>query len=525
MKILLVLPATDHLRVPSDRPDRVPNRKMLRFSILSLTTVAALTPRRHEVRIVDENVEPVDFAADADVVAVSFMTALAPRAYAIADAFRSRGAVTVAGGYHPTSCPEEAARHFDSVVVGEAENLWPRVVADIEAGKPGRIYRSDEAADLSDLPEPRRDLTARTARHYVTTCAVQTGRGCRHRCRYCSITAFHKGTFRSRPLESVLAELRGLPRNFMFVDDNIIADPDYAKELFRALIPLQKRWVSQCSIEIANDPELLRLAHHAGCRGLFIGIETTSARNLAAVGKGFNDVREYGRRIRAIRGMGIGVIAGMIVGMDNDEPGVFERTLRFLQKMRIDALQLNIMTPLPGTPLFDRMRREGRIIDRDWSHYDFRHCVIRPKGMTATELQQGADWLYAQFYRLDRIIMRTLRGFFTLGPLPALLAARLNLTYRRDNIREGLCGRNPARAGKRPHRRVGLALRLRKLRAGLLRRRLARRIPDAAALLVGAGLFTLLVAPRLYQMCDKLRIWFGALFSELGRDSFQRLFM
>jgi radical SAM superfamily enzyme YgiQ (UPF0313 family) len=419
---------------------------MLRFSLLSLTTVAALTPREHEVEICDENVETLDFDAPVDVVGVSFMTAFANRAYEIADEFRGRGKVVVAGGFHPTLCPDEAAEHFDAVVAGDAEGLWPRVLEDIEAGRLQRIYRHVELPDPALIPVPRRDLVNRTARHYATTNAVQTSRGCAHGCRFCSVTAFHRRTHRTRPLENVLAELRSLPRNVMFVDDNIIGDRECAKALFRAMTPMKKRWISQCSIEIADDPELLALARRAGCRGLFIGIETLSERNLAAVGKEFNDAARLVERVAKIRRAGIGVQAGIIVGMDGDDAGVFERTLAFLEHARIDALQLGILTPLPGTPLFEEFQRQGRLIDADWSHYDFRHAVIHPAGMTTLQLQAGADWLDREFYRLDRILLRTLRALFTLGPLCAALVWRLNGTYRYDNLREGIVGRNPARA-------------------------------------------------------------------------------
>ena len=444
MKILLVLPAAEHLRVtPATR--KVPKRKMLRFSVLPLSVVAALTPPEHDVEICDENCEPIDFDIPVDVVGISFMTALAPRAYEIARAFRARGVITVAGGYHPTFCPDEAALHFDAVVAGEAEGSWPQVLRDIEAGCLQRIYRQDAPADLATTPIPRRDLLVHKARHYVTINAVQTSRGCNHACRYCSITAFHHGMHRTRPVANVLEELRHVPRNFMFVDDNIIAEPDYARRLFAAMAPLHKRWVSQCSINIADDPELLQLARRAGCCGLFIGIETLSQENLAGVSKEFNDSGGYLQRIAAIRRHGIGVQAGIIVGLDNDDVGVFERTLRFLQKARIDAIQLNILTPLPGTPLFEDFQGTGRIIDRDWAHYDFRHSVIQPARMTAQQLQDGADWLYRQYYRLDRILVRAVRSALGVGWLPALLSLRLGLTYRYDNIREKVRGCNPAR--------------------------------------------------------------------------------
>jgi radical SAM superfamily enzyme YgiQ (UPF0313 family) len=448
MKILLVLPAAESVRVTQERP-AVTNRAMLRFSVLPLTAVAALTPREHPVRIVDENVEALDFDADVDVVGVTFMTALAPRAHEIAREFRARGKIVVAGGYHATLWTAEVTEHFDAVVVGDAEGAWPRLLQDIEAGCLRKVYRHvDQSAELR-TPIPRRELLASHARDYVTLHAVQTGRGCPHGCRYCSITTFHQRKHRQRPLADVLAELREVPRNFMFVDDNIIADRRYAAELFRAMVPLRKRWVSQCSIEIADDPELLRMAYRAGCRGLFIGIESTNAANLAAMGKAFNDSARYLDRLARIRRAGIGIIAGIIVGMDWDDVGVFERTRGFLERARIDSLQLNILTPLPGTPLFNDMENAGRVTDRDWSHYDFRHVVFRPAHMTARQLQDGADWLYAQFYRLDRILLRFVRAVFAIGWLPAVLGLKLNLTYRYDNKREAIVGRNPARTATR----------------------------------------------------------------------------
>lgn len=454
MKILLVLPAAEHLRVTRECPE-VPRRAMLRFSVLPLTTVAALTPPGHEVAICDENVEPLDLDADVDLVGVTFMTALAPRAFEIARELRRRGKLVVAGGFHPTLCPEETARHFDAVVVGDAEGTWPRLLADAEAGRLQRVYRSVPGPDLSSTPVPRRDLTERTAPHYVTIHAVQTGRGCVHACRYCSVTAFHRRSHRSRPLSAVLAEVAALPRDFMFVDDNLLADPAYARALFEALAPMRKRWVGQCSIEIADDPGLLRLARAAGCKGLFVGVETTTQEGLLSLDKGFNEGTRIRERVAAIRRAGIGVIAGMIVGLDRDGPDVFERTLRFLDATGIDALQLNILTPLPGTPLFSDLERQGRILDRDWARYDFRHVVIRPARMTGGELQEGADWLYASFYRLDRILVRFLRSLPRLGVAGAVLGLRLGLTYRYDNRREGIRGRNPARepiAGAGPER-------------------------------------------------------------------------
>jgi radical SAM superfamily enzyme YgiQ (UPF0313 family) len=447
MKILLVQPAGDWVRVEAGRPPL--RRAMLRFSVMPLTIVGALTPSRHAVRVVDENVEALDFDADVDLVAVTFMTALAPRAYQIAAAFKARGKTVVAGGYHPTFVPDEVAQHFDAVVVGDAEGQWPQLLADFEAGQLQRTYRRATPCDAREIPAPRRNLVAHTARHYVTADAVQIARGCPHACRYCSITAFHRGTHRTRPLDAVLEEVRGLPRNFMFVDDNIIADREYARGLFRALAPLGKRWVTQCSIEIADDAGLLELAHMAGCRGLFIGLESLDPRNLDGVDKGFGRCQTYAERIARVRRQGIGIVASVIVGLDHDDVTVFERTLRFLECAHVDAVQVNILTPLPGTPLYAQFDREERIVDRDWGRYDFRHAVIRPAKMSAEELSAGADWLRREFYRPARIFRRATNGLLRLGPLPAWLALRLNLTYRRDNRHEGIIGWNPAQRLRR----------------------------------------------------------------------------
>ncbi len=452
MKILLVLPAADRYRVTRERPV-VPRREMLRFSVLPLTTVAALTPPGHTVVLCDENVEPLDLDAypDVDLVGVTFMTALAPRAFTIARAFRARGIRVVAGGYHPTLRPDECAAHFDAVVAGDAEGAWPRLVADAAAGRPlAKVYRGGASDGLGDVPVPREDVAAHLARHYATVHAVQTGRGCRHGCRYCSIAAFHRRAHRSRPLPAVLDQVRRAPRDFIFIDDNLIADPDYARLLFHAMVPMRKRWVAQASILIADDPELLYLARAAGCRGLFVGVESISEAGLRSLDKGFNGADRLAARIAAIRRAGIGVIAGMIVGTDADDAGVFRRTLDFLRRAGVDAVQLNILTPLPGTPLYGDFARAGRVVDRDWSHYDFRHVVFRPARMPAESLQAGADWIYAQFYRLDRILGRFAKGLFTLGPAAAWMGLRLGLTYRYDNRREGIVGRDPERsAGRR----------------------------------------------------------------------------
>jgi len=440
IKILLVLPAGEQFRIEGPN-SKIPRRKYLRFSLLPLTIVAALTPKEFDVTIIDENVEYLDLTQSFDLVGITFMTALAPRAYAIASAFRQRGIPVVAGGYHPTLCPDEVAKHFDAVVVGEAELHWKSVLFDWQMGSLKKIYSTDNLCNTKDIPIPRRELTDRIAKEYVTVNAVQTGRGCRNTCRYCSITAFYHNTHRSRPLDDVLDELKKLPRNIMFIDDNIIANRGYARELFQRMAPLRKRWVGQCSINLADDPELLVLAKRAGCIGFFIGIESLDEQNLGEYEKSFNKPNSYEKQLSLIHRKGILVFASMMVGGENDTVRSFPEILRFLRSVNAEGLQLNIMTPLPGTPLFKQFHDEGRICDYDWSKYDFRHVVIEPRLMSRAELQRGADWLYLQFYRLDRICLRAVKTMLRHGWLTAIIVFRLGLTYRYDNRHERLAKR------------------------------------------------------------------------------------
>ena len=455
MKILLIAPAIEELRVRDD--GKPVSEKMFRFSMLSLLSVAAATPTGHCVRILDELVEPLRFNEDCDLVGITAMTALAPRAYEIADRFRALGKTVVMGGFHATFSPAEALAHVDAVVCGEAEGAWETLLADAAAGRLRRVYRNGAPADLSRLrPVPRRLLHRRG---YATVHAVQTARGCDHGCSFCSVTTFHGRRWRARPIESVVEEIAAIgERAFIFMDDNLAADPTRAKEIFRRLIPLKKKWVSQCAVTAADDGEFLSLAAQAGCVGLFIGLESFDGGSLEGVCKEFNHVERYRDAIRRIHSHGICVEAGIVVGFDNDTRAVFGRTLEALDSLGIDAAQISILTPLPGTPLFDRMEAQGRILRRDWRRYDFRSVVLNPAHMAPEDLQAGADWLYACFYSPWRVVRRTLRALLAQGPWQALFVGLVGWAYLRDNIRWRLKGRNPAadpvRCPARPRHRV-----------------------------------------------------------------------
>ena len=396
--------------------------------MLSSLSVAAAMPPNVETRIVDEEVEAVDLGLDADLVGLSFMTFNAPRAYEIADAFRSRGTPVIAGGYHPTFMPEEAKAHADAVCIGEAEANAPQMVADFSAGRLRPFYQNG-LADLGRLRAPDRRLVRASA--YAPADAVQATRGCSSRCTFCSISSFFGHRFRARPVDQVIEELRPLRRLLLFMDDNIAADVGYAKELFARMVPLRKRWFSQCGIGIADDDELLRLAHASGCRGLFIGLESTSDENLMAWRKISNRAGDYSRAIAKLHARGIGVIAGIVFGDDADTQETFQHTLEFLHEGRVDALQATILTPFPGTPLFESFERDGRITDRDWGHYDFRHVVFEPKNMSADTLRLGHDWVLSRFYSRPSVASRVLRAVGYLAPSTITTAMLpLNLSYR-----------------------------------------------------------------------------------------------
>ena len=446
MKILLITPCIEkYLLEPGEKPREV---KLFRFSMLSVLTVAACTPGRHEVRIVDEHIEAVDFEEDADVVGISFMTAHAPRAYQLGEEFRRRGRIVVFGGFHPTFMPAEALQHCDAVVLGEAENTWPQLLEDIENHRLQRIYRSGQPVDLGTLQAVPRQLLKKNG--YITINAVQVSRGCKNACEFCSVSSFYGKKQRFRPLDKVVAELENIPGMFvLFIDDNIAGDTQYASKLFRAMIPLRKKWISQASLKIADDEELVKLAARSGCCGLFVGLESINSRSLEEVEKGFNRTERYGESIKKLQDAGIGIETGLIFGFDHDEVSVFERTLDFLLKHNIDAIQVSALTPLPGTRLYEKMVREKRIIDTRWEHYDYRHVVFRPRNMAPEQLQNGVDWIIGEFYRTGNIARRVFNNFSKPNLFRNLFVTLpINIGYHRDARRWHIRGQLPTGEGR-----------------------------------------------------------------------------
>lgn len=379
------------------------------FPQASLPLIAALTPTHHEVRILDERVEDIDFNEPYDLVGITVMSATAIRAYHIADEFRRRGVKVVLGGIHPTALPQEAKEHADSVVVGEAEGLWEKLLEDYERGELKPFYQRKDFPSLSGLPHSRLDLLRGK---YLLKHVFQTTRGCPHACGFCSVSTFMGRKYRHRPVEEVIEEIRQYPvRMIGFLDDNIVGNPAYSKELFQSLIPLRRKWVSQGTLRMAEDEKLLQLASQSGCIALFVGFESVNEENLRDMHKSFHRVDQYRKLIERFHKYGIMVIGSFVFGFDEDDVSVFRRTLQFIEDTKVDFAQFSILTPLPGTEVFDKLKAQGRIFSFDWSKYDFAHVVYQPAKMTPKELQEGYNFVFQKFYSLPRIARRLFRNW------------------------------------------------------------------------------------------------------------------
>jgi len=376
-----------------------------RFPYLALTNLAALAGEDWEISILDENVEPIDFNALPDLAAISIMTPLAKRGYEIADAFRQKGVPVVLGGIHPTMMSAEAKTHADAVVLGEAEAIWPQVLDDFKRGDLKSFYNPSNLLSLDGLCIPRRELLNRKAYFFVNT--IQTTRGCPFDCDFCSVTTFYGRSYRMRSIDEVINEIGQMEPGFLFfVDDNIVGSSGYAKKLFRALIPLNVKWFSQASLSIAKDKELLDLAQRSGCKGLFIGFESLSQESIKAMGKSINHVAEYKEAIKKIHEHGIGIQGSFIFGTDNDDVSVFSDVLRFIEKTHLEAVIFSILTPFPGTRIYQTMLQKNRLLHTDWEKYDMNQVVYQPQKMTPQELQEGFNWAYKRLYGYRSIFKR-----------------------------------------------------------------------------------------------------------------------
>lgn len=413
MRIKLILPALKERRDAAFRPI-----KYSLFPPLSLMTIAALTPPGHEITIEDEHVEEINLEDDADIVGITVYISSAERAYELADWFRKRGSKVVMGGIHPTTMPQEALQHADSVVMGAAEKTWPQVIRDVERDCLKPYYADSRQGGCLSVPAARRDLMQAGA--YLVHNTMIVSRGCPNRCEFCYNQSFNGHSFQLRPLAEVVRELQGFKSSHVFfLDDNFLSSRSYVMRLLPHLEDQGLIWQCAGSIDIAEDPEYLRLLRRAGCRSIFIGFESLSRASLREAHKTRNLRCNYARGIRRIHEAGIMINASFVFGFDHDDPGIFERTLEFACRNSLETCTFHILTPYPGTALFKRLLREGRILHRDWPKYDTRHVVFRPRGMTVRQLQDGYDWIQKECYTMHNILRRSrgaspnfLRRFF-----------------------------------------------------------------------------------------------------------------
>jgi len=411
------------------------------FLDLGIQTVMACTPPDVGVSLVDEYIDEIDYDTRADLVALSAKTSCVTRAYEVARELRRRGKRVVLGGIHASLRPDEALEHVDCVVTGEAETVWPRVVRDAARGKLERRYDAVGFPPMDAIPIPawKKAKTSDYLFHQL-----QTTRGCPFRCKFCSVPDISGQDFRFKPVERVVAEIRALPRArgpiaagkpLYVVDDNFISRTRYTKDLLRALVPLRRdgvlpSWSAETTLNVANDDEMLDLFRDAGCATLIIGFESVTEASLAAMDKPVNFCLTYQEAIDRIHARGMTIVGNFIVGFDTDTRAVFKQTLDFIQRTGILYPFFSILTPMPGTNLFDEMKAAGRLDHERWDLYDTRHVVFEPKQMRRDELMDGYVWLYEKAYgshhlfdRLERNWRRRAGGSSAIEK--AFVAARL----------------------------------------------------------------------------------------------------
>jgi radical SAM superfamily enzyme YgiQ (UPF0313 family) len=401
-------------------------RRSLRYAPLTLTTLAALVPDElaASLTLMDEGIEDVDLNLDVDLIGMTVITGTAPRAYELAAHFRRRGIPVVLGGPHVTLVPDDAQPHADAVVVGYAEDTWPELLRDFACGQMKPRYTQSPDLSLAGRPLPRRDLMP--GARFLTNNVFEATRACIHNCEFCVVPAAWGRKPYQKPVEDVVADItRHGARKLIFVDLNLIADRGYAQRLFEAMIPLKVQWYGLSTVLLAEDLPLLKLAARSGCRGLLIGFESIVSANLRQSSKGFNRPSRFKDVVALMHAHGIAVYGCFVFGMDHDTPDVFLETARLAVDAGIDLPRFAISTPFPGTALYHRLEREGRILTRNWELYDGQHVVFQPARMSVQELQEGTERAWRAAYSVGSIARRLRRS-----PAPPWIALTANLGYR-----------------------------------------------------------------------------------------------
>lgn len=377
---------------------------------LGLGVISALTPKDIERSFFDDRLEKINFDIETDCVCLSCETYTSRRAYEISFRFRERGIPVILGGFHPTLVPEEAEQYADAVVVGEAEGVWDTVISDLRAGSLKKRYSGDGRPSLAKV-FPDRSLYK--GKNYLPLRLVETGRGCMHNCEFCTIHPFYNQSYVHRPIDDVVAEIKQMrdegSKHYFFVDDNIVSDPEHAKELFRRLIPLKIRWFSQGTINIAKDDELMRLMRDSGCMGILIGFESLDDETLKKLNKEFNFDIDREEAIGKIHSYDLKIYATFVFGNDEDKKEVFEHTYEFAKKHKFFVTAYNHIVPFPGSALFDRLKTEGRLFDEQYwlnHEYTFGKIAYRPKHFSADELTELCYFNRKRIYSIKNLVGR-----------------------------------------------------------------------------------------------------------------------
>lgn len=397
---------------------------------LALTSVAAATPASWRVAIWDENLLQGPVPADPlpRVVGISVHLTFANRAYALADWFRARGSLVVLGGLHVLSCPEEAAPHADALVLGDGVTCWPKVLEDAASGSLSSRYSATFETDYDTDPLPRRDLLPRDS--FLTTASLIATRGCHNRCGFCYLsTEGLRMPYRVRDPRDIRRQWAATDEPYaVFIDNNLGSRPDYLHALCAELRPLNRIWSAAVTLDVTDDPSLVRAMALAGCTGVFIGFESLTDDNLIESRKRTPRAEDYARRVGLLHENGIQVNGSFVLGFDHDRPEVFTRLAEWVETNRLECATFHLLTPYPGTPLFRKLEAEGRLLHRDWSRYDTAHVVFQPRHLTVEQLEQGYDWLYRRLFSLTSIWRRRPAGVSALGPYLAM-----SLLYKRSN--------------------------------------------------------------------------------------------
>ena len=381
--------------------------KGLHYAPLTMTTLAALVPGEMEadMKIYDETVEAIPLSLDADIAVITAITGTSSRAYRYADYFRFRGITVFLGGVQPTLDPAEAGKHCDAVFTGVADRTFPQALRDYRANRLQSVYRQCEPLTLEKRPIPRRDLLK--PRAYITVNSVEAVRGCPLPCTFCAYPAAFGKTPVCRPVNDVIAEIEQLGgRYVLFPDVNLLADMDYAKRLFSAMIPLKKRWFGLTTSGVALDNEFYAILEKSGCKGLLIGFESVDQAAQGYIRKGVNKIHSYESLVKRLHGSGILINGCFAFGGDDDDKDVFKRTVEEVGRLRIDLPRYSILTPFPNTELYRSLDEQGRIFEYEPAMYDVEHVVFHPKNMTADELYEGTEWAWRETYKTGSILKR-----------------------------------------------------------------------------------------------------------------------